>query len=85
MAQLLPEGLLEAEHCELERCAARAAGMKATDLLARARDHVAETRRKAETNPLLDVQVAEALLGSIEAGADEWIRCGKAAQGEDGE
>lgn len=72
MTKFFPEGLAPSEFAELEQCAVRAAHMELSELLRGARDHVAETRRKAEANPLLDVQVAEALLASIEEIATAW-------------
>jgi hypothetical protein len=72
MKSFLPEGLSQGEVRELDECVARAEALTLDVLLARAREHVAETRAAYEINPLLDLGLAEALLKAIEALIGDW-------------
>ena len=80
MTSFLPEGLSPAEHRELQECVDRAAEMPLDALLQTARDHVERTQLAYQSNPLLDLALAQALLGSIEKLLADWMSVPKFAE-----
>ncbi len=72
MSSFLPEGLSPTEMRDLDECVARAEALPVEALLAQAREHVVQTQTAYKRYPLLDLALAEALLGRIETVVKEW-------------
>jgi hypothetical protein len=72
MSSFLPEGLSATMMKELDGCVLKAQPLSLDSLIALAREHMVQTHAAYKKNPILDLALAESLLGTIETVVKEW-------------